>query len=446
MKTDVRFLARWVRCLTTLFVVALALIFVPSIAFAEGSMVDDLYNLRDQNQANANKSIKGVHEAMQEGPPPDPQDHPWTEGELNDIRNKHANLLKANNDLAHNQREWLKTDQKILDKLDPNDPRARDLKKEMKQIADGLSETVKQQEHFRNKLAESNTAIDGFKQKNDPTYVPPPRPKKTTEAQPPQSEPVEPPKTDDGGGSTDNGLDALKQKEAEQDAATRELGRQRQSAVNKYLDDPSADNRAEAEALRQKLDGMVDDLNGIRNQVDGLEGTSRPPLHVRSAKKIAEEHKKKRDSGTNTDGTETQQGSAGGCIPPISGSEQHNPDGSDASSSYQDVAPGGGGEGAGGNGNHSGQGTRRRSQSKVGSSESHHHAAGTRRKTQSNVRSSQNHPHAAGTRRGTQSNAGSSPNHHHAAGGMSASNQQTTTQKKNRQQQRRRQGVGKAEN
>ena len=56
-------------------VVAFCWSLVTGAAFAEGILVqgiDTLYDLRDQNQANAFKSVKGVREAMQEGPKPEP--------------------------------------------------------------------------------------------------------------------------------------------------------------------------------------------------------------------------------------------------------------------------------------------------------------------------------------------------------------------------------------
>ena len=418
MKADVRFPDRWCRGLTTAFVLALAL--GPSIAFAEGGVVDQTidaaFNLRDQLQQVVTKSVKGVGEAMQEGPPPDNNGSPWTLDDLKQIQQKHADLLNRNKTLAQQQQQLADLDAQLLRKLPPDDPRRAALSAELKQIASQIPETHKQVQNFTNKLAEANGAIDKFRQNHDPTYVPP---KTTTAAppappdapaEPPPPPPAEPPKTDDGG-STDNGLSALKQKEAAQEAAARELGQQRQSAVNTYLDDPTSENRAAAEALRQQLDGMVDDLNGIRGQVDVLEGTSRTPLHVRSAKAIAEEHRRRRISGTNTDGSETNQG--GGCAGPISGSEQHNPDGSDASGVYQDVAPGGSGNGSG-----SGSGS--------GGVRTQHLRGGMPRTLQSSAVSSQNHHHASD---------GMNVSHHQtmSQNGSRRPNQQTASQNKNRQ-------------
>lgn len=375
------------------------------MAFAEGGLVDQsvdaAYNLHDQLQAVVMKSVKGVGEAMQEGPPPSNDQHPWTRDDLNQIRQKNADLLNRNNTLAQQQQQLANLDAQLLSKLPPNDPRRAGLSAELKQIASQMPETRKQVQNFTNKVAESNAAIDGFRQHHDPTYVP----SKTTTAVPaPTAAPAEPPKTDDGG-STDNGLDALKQKEAAQEAAARALGKEREAAVNKYLDDPSAENRAEAEAIKQRLNGTVDDLNGLRGQVDALEGTSRPSLHVRSATGIAKEHRRKRSGGTNTDGSETQNPSGGGCG--VSGTERHNPDGSDASNSYQDVGPGG-------------SNVSKHHKRSAGGGHSQHSTGGTRQKAKANVASSENH--------------------HHAAGGANMpNNQQTMPQQKKNNQQRKRQ-------
>jgi hypothetical protein len=427
MKTHIRSSNRQFRFLTTAFAIALAL--APSIVFAEGGLVDQsidaLYNLRDQNQANALKSVKGTAELMQDGPPPSVDAKPWTKDDLNQIRQKNANLLKLNNDLAHSQSEMFKIDQQLLKKLPPDDPRRKELTSHAQQTAANLSDTRNKQEEFRNKVGEANTAIEKWKQKEDPTYVPKMKAAPPKEAEPERPPPDEPPKTDDGGGggNTGNSIDALKQKEAEQEKEARALGKQREAAVNKYLDDPSADNRAEAEAIKQKLDGMVEDLNRYRGQVDELDGTSRPPIHVKSAKAIAKQHRKNRVNGTNTDGTPTTPSSNGaGCGSSGTGGEQHNPDGSDVTGSgYQDVAPdsGSGGGGGGGGGAKGGGGRSQRSS----------------RKTQSKMASSENHHHAAGTKRNKQSKTTSSGQYQRNAGGGNKSrNKQSMQQKKHYQQ------------
>jgi hypothetical protein len=396
MKAGVRSPDRWFRCLTTAFVFAFAVI--PSIAFAAGLVdqsIDAAFNLHDQLQAVVMKSVKGVGEAMQEGPPPDNSARPWTLNDLKQIQQKNANLLNLNNNLYQNQQKLADVNAQLLRKLPADDPRRAALSAELKQIASQMPSTHAQVQNFQNKMNDSNAAVERWKQRHDPGYGAAPS-KITTSAPAPSAAPPDAPppsKTDDGGstdnGSGDNGLAALKQKEAQQEAATRTLGQQRQAAVNQYLDDPSADNKAAAAALRNQLDGMVDDLNALRGQVDGLEGTSRPTIHVRSAQAISDEHKKLRNSGTNTDGSENQRG--GGC--------GVSPSGNNSSRMYEEVAPGGGsGRGTGRHGHGLSQSRRSGTESKGVSSQSHHHASGT-------------------------------GSHHHATGGTSMPNQQLQAQK-----------------
>src|SRR5437870_1211165 len=83
---------------------------------------------------------------------------------------------------------------------------ADELRKKDSQMPD----TQTQVQNFQNKLQEANTAVDRWKQRADPTYVPAP---KKTKRPPPvaeaPSDPVDPLVTDDGGGgNTDNGVDS----------------------------------------------------------------------------------------------------------------------------------------------------------------------------------------------------------------------------------------------
>ena len=427
MKTDPGYCRHSFARLTLGFI--LGILFVPLLARGGADkIIDSIYDLRDQNEKNAWKSWEGYKEAIQDGPPPDPgAGTPWTRDDLEKIRAKNATILKHTNDRAHYQQEILKNDTDLLQKLPPNDPRRAEVEAHRQKIADQISDTRKTQEAYRGKLGEANSAIDRWRQANDPTYVPPKKtdvppvvPADSNQPAEPQP-PSEPPKDnqvgpDNSGGSGDN-LAELKRKEAEKEAAARALGQERQSAVNRYLDDPSADNRQDAEDIRHRLDGMVDELNGIRDQVDQVEGTSRNHVHIRSAKAIAEEHRKNKANGTNTDGTTTQSVGACGGSGSGNGMEQHNPDGSDVSSnnSYQDVGPGGGGGNSGAHGN-----------------------AATTNGAHRNTRRSQ-HSHTA-THQHTGTNMASSESHHHA-GGMNASNQQNAAQMRRRQQLQQQQQI-----
>ena len=422
MKTYIRFSNRRFRFLTTAFAFALA--FLSSMAFAESAgekVADSVWNLHDQGTGRVQQIRSGLHRcrearraASRQQPTAlhtqrstaDPAEESRSPEPGHDQAPATATTGEpGRGDLKQNPRDH---------------PRRAELEAELKKVASQMPATQQNVQDFTKQLEESNAAINRWKQGHDPTFVPPP--KKTTDVPPPQSEPVEPPKTDDGGGSTDNGLDALKKKEAEQEAQARALGKEREAAVNKYLDDPSADNRAEAEAIKQKLDGMVEDLNRYRGQVDGLEGTSRPPIHVKSAKTIAKHHKKRKKGGaTNTDGTPTTSNSGGmGCGSSGTGGEQHNPDGSDvAGSGYQDVAPDGGGGGGSKGGGGRSQRSNRKTHSKMASSENHHHAAGTKGKKQSKTTSS--------------------GQYQRNAGGTNGRNKQSMQQKKYSQQQQHQQ-------
>jgi len=325
---------------------ALVLAFVSSNAFGEDGLVDQsvdaLFNLHDQLQDVVTKSVKGVGEAMQEGPPPE-TDRPFTLEDLQKIQQKNAQLYNLNKALAQQQQKLLTLNAQILNKLPPNDPRRGALVTQTKQIGDGLTGTREQQKHFGQKVAEANAAIHGWSQKNDPTYVPP---KETTAVPAATAAPAEPPNTEPP--KTDNGLDNLKAREAAKEAEARALGREREAAINKYIDDPTPENRAEAEAIKQRLVGLVDDLNRVRHQVDGIDGRSRPGIRIRTAAQIAEHHRKNR--GSSGGGTE---------------SHHHGPNGTDVSSSESHHhGPGGGGR------------RTRRNKPAIVSSESHHHGPG----------------------------------------------------------------------
>jgi hypothetical protein len=398
MKTDATWFDRWFRCLTVACVLASGL--VPSIACAAGGVVDQsidgLYNLKDQLQGVVMKSYQGLAYAMQDGPPPDPGGRPWTLDDLKQIQQKNANLLGLNNTLYQNQQKLADVDARLLKQLPANDPRRSAVTAELTQIASQMSDTRTAVQNFQNKANTADAAVEQWKQRHDPNYVPPP-PKMRTDVPAPSVTPSDappPPKEDDNkptvdnappaDGPADNGLAALKAKEAEQEAATRTLGKQRQAAVNTYLDDPTDENKAAAQNLRNQLDGMVDDLNALRGQVDTLEGTSRPPIHVRSGKSIAAERQKLKNSNTDAPPNEGGGGSSG-CA-----------SGGETSKVYEEVASG--------------------SASGV-SKHSHSSSHGMRKGTSTNGVSSQSYNHPSGAE-----------NHHHATSGTTMPNQNLQTQ------------------
>jgi hypothetical protein len=293
---------------------------------------------------------------MQEGPPPEPRDAPWSRQDLETIRDKNTRILNSNKELAQAQQQLANSAANALSKLPRDHPRYKEIQERYRQVTSQMPDTQQHIQDYQAKVADDQVAIDKWKKREDPSYIPPAPPKprvhpgdrtSTTTTDVPAEQPPEQPMPNEGGGAGPD-LTALKQQEAAQEAAVRSLGQQRQSAVNKYLDDPNDDNHAEAQALRQQLDGMIDNLNVLRGQVDSAEGTSRPKLHARSATAIAEEHRRRKASGTDTDGNPNQPSSGGGCVGGAPGSgnnSQNTTDNENAPHMYQEVGPGNGGNG-----------------------------------------------------------------------------------------------------
>ena len=338
-------------------------------------------------QANdvVRKSQKGVIEAMQDAPPPEQRDAPWSRQDLEQIRDKNARIAKSNHDLAKAQQDLADAAAKALRQLPKDHPKYKEIQDRLKEISSQLPDTRNQAREYERKTQEANVAIENWRKREDPSYVPPVHPQKPTlnpgtrvatipktetpaepsteppaepPPEPPAEAPIEPPKPKQPTGPPANSVDSLKQQEAEQEAAVRALGKERQSAVNKYLDDPSAENHSDAQALRQKLDGLLDDLNNLREQVDTQQGNPlRPRLHARSATAIAKQHQRDKENGTNTDGTPTQP-TGGGCGMGAAGAS-----GTDQPHMYREVAPDQAGTSSGakrtGMNNHGGGGTKR---------------------------------------------------------------------------------------
>lgn len=355
--------ARFNRGLTSAFLVVSALFGLPGfILSADQGWLDTALQAPtaayEKAEAYARMTQKANIEAMQEGPPPEPRDAAWSKQDLQNIRDRNARLLNSNQDLANAQQQLANSAANLLGQMPPDHPRYKEIQNRLKQIGDQMPDTQKHIQEYKQKLAIADAAVERWKQREDPSYVPPaPPPTRVhpgsrasasntsdTSVEPPSDPPM-----NQGGGSGPD-LAALKQQEAEQEAAVRSLGKGRQSAVNQYLDDPSQENHDNAQALRQKLDGMVDTLNQLRGQVDSLEGGEpRSKLHVRSASAIAKEHKRNKENGTNTDGAQNQP-AAGACGGPGKGSgtdEQSSNMNENAPHTYEEVAPDRTGGGAG---------------------------------------------------------------------------------------------------
>lgn len=109
------------------------------------------------------------------------------------------------------------------------------------------------------------------------------------------------------------GLDALKAKEASLEAEARALGKERATAVLKYKENPTPENKAEAQALKKRVDEKVGELNKVRNRVDSITGTSRGDLKVKTSKQIIENARR---SGATAAGPESHHDVSGRDISP----------------------------------------------------------------------------------------------------------------------------------
>jgi len=132
-------------------------------------------------------------------------------------------------------------------------------------------------------------------------------PAHTDASPPPQSDSAPPAQTHT---STDNGLDALKQKEADLQSQAVDLNNQRNNAIQNYLNDPTAENRAVIQSINNRLNPLVDQLNHARDHVDSYTGTTRKHVHVKPARSIAEamHHHQMTQSGNATNEAHHHQG------------------------------------------------------------------------------------------------------------------------------------------
>jgi len=318
------------------------------IAFGAGGIVDQsidgLYNLHDQLQEVVMKSVKGVGDAMQEGPPPDTGGKPWSLQDLQQIQQKNQNLYDLNKTLAQNQQKLLNVNLQILNKLPPNDPRRAQVQNEIKNLNSGLTDSRAKAQDYKQRKDGADVAIDRWKQRNDSGYVPPRKPNPPPQTQDSgetgSSAPVAPtqPTGPTGPGPWSGpgpagpvapgpNLGALQTKEAALENAARNLGKEREAAVIDYLNNPTPENKAKAAALKQKLDGLVNKLNKVRGRVDGLTGGSRSPLKVRTASQIK---KKWRQGGSSGGGPEDHHHGPGGTDVSSSENHHHGPGGTDA--------------------------------------------------------------------------------------------------------------------
>ena len=264
---------------------AVALAILPSNASAaEAGWVDTAFNAWDILYDYQNQSRGPVIELMNE-PKPDNGGAPFTLEYLQELQKRDANLYTRNKNLLADQQKLVQKSRELLAKLPKDHPRYAEIVQKTKAVIANASETRTNVKKFGGELAKDTIAVVRWKKKEDPLYKPSEAekavvkllPKKEEETKPPEP----PPQTED------NGLAKLKAAEAALEKEARALGKEREAAVQKYINDPTPENRAAAEAIKTKLIALVNRLNEARHRVDEIEGKKRPDLHVRTAREIA---------------------------------------------------------------------------------------------------------------------------------------------------------------
>jgi hypothetical protein len=165
-------------------IVALAIIAAFALHAASGAAaggivdqsIDALFNLRDQLQSVVMKSVKGVADAMQEGPPAE------VPGESTlayfTRRQQHYEALHSNSqDLVQAQQNLLTTNLQLLTKLPKDHPRRQEVSEDIKNINEGIGENRTSRALYKAKLAEFNKAIEDYHRKHETT---PPKKSGTT--------------------------------------------------------------------------------------------------------------------------------------------------------------------------------------------------------------------------------------------------------------------------
>jgi hypothetical protein len=129
--------------------------------------IDALFNLRDQLQGVVMKSVKGVGEAMQEGPaaeaPGESSIAYWTR-----MQAKYQGLYNINKNLLDNQRNLQNVDLQLLVKLPTSDPRRQLIADEIKNVGNQMTGTQQSLENFRQSLGSFNQAIADYYRRNPP--------------------------------------------------------------------------------------------------------------------------------------------------------------------------------------------------------------------------------------------------------------------------------------
>jgi len=126
--------------------------------------IDALFNLRDQLQSVVMKSVKGVADAMEEGPP---AEVPGESTLAYFVRKQqHYEELYSNSQaLVQAQQNLLTTNLQLLMKLPKDHPRRQEVEEDIKNINEGIGENRTSRALYKAKLAEFNKAIGDYHRK-----------------------------------------------------------------------------------------------------------------------------------------------------------------------------------------------------------------------------------------------------------------------------------------
>jgi hypothetical protein len=143
-------------------------------AAAEGGAaalpIPALYDLKGQLQDVVNKSIKGVAEAMEEGPPAQGSEESWID--YYNRRQRHYQQLYAINDqLLQAQKKLLSVNLQLMTQLPKDDPRHSQIQTEIINISNGMGATTESRDKYKAKAAEFKNAIEDYHRKRG---APPP--------------------------------------------------------------------------------------------------------------------------------------------------------------------------------------------------------------------------------------------------------------------------------
>jgi hypothetical protein len=146
-----------------------ALLGLETTVLGSGGMVDQsidaLFNLRDQLQGVVMKSVRGVGEAMREGPPPEGPGE-GTLAYLQRMHHEYSELHMMDKNLLHAQRRLQQVDLQILAHLPPQDPRRHQIAAEIKHLGVQARATEQSMERYGAKAAQFREALQRYHQRH----------------------------------------------------------------------------------------------------------------------------------------------------------------------------------------------------------------------------------------------------------------------------------------